>query len=83
MLIWIMSIHDSYLRILEASRASDDPVWCLSSVETRWHFSMLLLTLVTTARRLSLSTSRTATAPYALVVRAFVVGERGENRGVS
>lgn len=55
----------------------------LTTIEMRRHFSMLLLTLMTTSGSLTLPRSRTTTPPDALVIRGGIVGERGEDGGVA
>ena len=66
-----------------ASLRVGDPLGCLTSFKACWHFAVGMLTLLTASCCLSLAGSWTATALDALVVGAFVVGERGEDRGAA
>lgn len=61
----------------------DDNLRRLATVEPGGHLSVLLLTLVTAARGLSLAGGGTTTASDSLVVGAQGVGERGEDVGVA
>lgn len=51
----------------------------LPTLEPRLHVAMLPLALVTAAGRLAVAGGRTTTFPDALVVRALVVAEVGED----
>lgn len=55
----------------------------LTSLESGWDLSMLLLTLVTSSRRLSLSTGWTTSATNALLVGLVSVVQASKNRGVA
>lgn len=69
--------------ILEASLSSYHPIWRLSTIEAGRDFSVLLLTLMTTPRCLSLPTGWSSTSSDALIVGTFRVGQGGQNRGVA
>jgi hypothetical protein len=56
---------------------------CLTTLEPRLDLSMLLLTLVTTTRCLSVSGRGTTTNSLLLVNGASVVGETAEDRRIS
>lgn len=51
----------------------------LTTIKRSGDFSMLLLTLVTSSRRFTLSGGRSSTSSDALVVGALRIGERGED----
>ena len=54
----------------------------LATLEPRWNFSVLLLTLMTSSRRLSLARRRTTTTSYALAVGFRLVLQVRQDRGV-
>ena len=62
---------------LLAIRSVNDMVRRLTTIEPRGNLSMLLLTLVTPSRSLTLARSRTSTASDSLAVGTGVIGERG------
>lgn len=69
------------IHVVESTLTVDDDIRRLTTIEMRRNLPMLLLTLMTTSRGLTLARSRTTTTADALVVRGGIVGERGEDRG--
>lgn len=68
---------DSQVHETLPSMANDQR--CLTTLPSGRHLSMLLLTLMTPTRRFSVTRRRTTADTNALVVRAFVLGEVGED----
>lgn len=66
-------IHVTLLAICSVN----DMVRRLTTIEPRGNLSMLLLTLMTPSRGLTLARSRTSTASDFLAVGTGVIGERG------
>ena len=67
------------IHILKSSLPMHNLIRRLSSIETRWYFAMLLLALVAASRGLAFAAGRSATAADLLVVRAFGIGEGGQD----
>lgn len=67
--------------VLKSSHTVSNVQRCLTTLEPRRHLSMLLLTLVTASRRLSLARRRAPTNTYASVVRSRIIGQRREDGG--
>lgn len=55
----------------------------LTTIEVIGHFSMLLLTFVTSSRSFTLSRRGTATSSNALVVCSGVIGEGAQDGGIA
>lgn len=55
----------------------------LTTIEVIRHFSMLLLTFMTSSRRFTLSRGGTATSSNALVVCSGGIGEGAQDGGIS
>lgn len=71
-----MDVH-----IVESTFPVHDNIRRLTTIEMCGDFSMLFLTLVTTAGGFALARSRTTTSTDTLVVRGGIVGERGKDGG--
>jgi hypothetical protein len=71
------------IQILSSLLVVHDILCSLTTLEPRWHTSVLLLTLMSSSGCLSLAGRWTTTAPYALAVCLIFVLEVRENRGVS
>lgn len=63
------------IHILESALTMHNNIRCLSTIEPRWHFSMLLLTLVTPSGGFTLAGRGTATSSDPLIVGSGGVGE--------
>lgn len=66
-----------HLHVDAAALAVHDDILGLSTIEARWDFAVLTLTLVTASGGLTLAGSGTTASTNALVVGSRVVGEGG------
>jgi hypothetical protein len=69
--------RENHLHIDAAALAVHDNLLGLATIEARWDFAVLALTLVTAAGGLTLAGSGTTASTDALVVGSWVVGEGG------
>lgn len=69
--------RENHLHVDAAALAVHDNILGLTTIEARWDFAVLTLTLVTTTRGLTLARSGTTASTDALVVGSRVVGEGG------
>lgn len=75
--MFFFSTREDHLHVDAAALAVHDDILGLTTIEARWDFAVLTLTLVTTTGGLTLARSGTTASTDALVVSSRVVGEGG------
>lgn len=73
----VFSTREDDLHVDAAALAVHDDILGLTTIEARWDFAVLTLTLVTATGGLTLAGSGTTASTDALVVGSRVVGEGG------
>lgn len=68
-----------YIQVLKSKASLLEDQRRLTTLEPRPDFPVLLLTLVTSSRRLALARRRTTTDSDSLLVRSCIVGQVGED----